>query len=266
MKFVTKSGSNNWTGTAYEYLRHDALNANTWFNNRDLPPDPATGKAPKAYAAQLPAGHRAGRPDHQEQGVLLLQLRRAARAGVEHAAARRADAGRGERHLQLQHRRRRARQVNLLQLAAAQRPARDAGSDRRPKCYADIRAAMATAGTIAPLSNPLVQPVHVPDADAELQPVADVPPRLRADAESPADRVDELPPHQLDAGHDQQRAAAVPGLRGRPAASSRRAGRPPSRCARPSAATSSTRSRFGGTGGATLFSPEIARVDVQRHG
>src|SRR5204862_4903953 len=24
-----------WTGTAYEYLRHDALNANTWFRNRD---------------------------------------------------------------------------------------------------------------------------------------------------------------------------------------------------------------------------------------
>ena len=47
VKFVTKSGSNRWTGTAYEYLRNDALNANTWFNNRDLPPDPATGKAPK---------------------------------------------------------------------------------------------------------------------------------------------------------------------------------------------------------------------------
>src|SRR5262245_21401578 len=45
IKFVTKSGSNNWIGTAYEYLRHDALNANTWFNNRDLPPDPATGRA-----------------------------------------------------------------------------------------------------------------------------------------------------------------------------------------------------------------------------
>ena len=27
VKFVTKSGSNKWTGTAYEYFRHDALNA-----------------------------------------------------------------------------------------------------------------------------------------------------------------------------------------------------------------------------------------------
>jgi hypothetical protein len=39
VKFVTKSGTNSFTGTAYEYLRHDWLNANTWFRNRDLPPD-----------------------------------------------------------------------------------------------------------------------------------------------------------------------------------------------------------------------------------
>src|SRR5829696_3966426 len=46
IRFVTRAGTNQWTGTAYEYLRHDALNANGWFRNRDLPPDPATGKAP----------------------------------------------------------------------------------------------------------------------------------------------------------------------------------------------------------------------------
>ena len=63
IRFVTKSGTNSWTGTAYEYLRHDALNANTWFHNRDLPPDPETGKAPKDELRQLPAGHRAGRSD-----------------------------------------------------------------------------------------------------------------------------------------------------------------------------------------------------------
>src|SRR5438876_1358328 len=48
IKFVTKMGTNEWRGTAYEYYRNDKLNANTWFNNRDLPPDPATGKTPKA--------------------------------------------------------------------------------------------------------------------------------------------------------------------------------------------------------------------------
>ena len=62
VKFVTKSGTNNWTGTAYEYLRHDGLNANTWFRNRDLPPDPATGKAPKDKLRNYQQGVALGGP------------------------------------------------------------------------------------------------------------------------------------------------------------------------------------------------------------
>ena len=84
-----------------------------------------------------------------------------------------------------------------------------------------------------------------------------VAPRLRGHAEPSADRIDELSPHQLDAGHDQQRAAAVPGLR----------------CTTGSqqstrwTTSESLRSTFGdnlvnefrvgGSGGATLFSPEL---------
>src|SRR5215468_9896448 len=62
IKFVTKSGSNQWIGTAYEYLRHDALNANTWFNNRDLPVDPATGRAPKTQLRNYQQGIAQGGP------------------------------------------------------------------------------------------------------------------------------------------------------------------------------------------------------------
>jgi hypothetical protein len=35
IQFVTRSGSNEYTGSGYYYLRHYKLNANTWFNNRD---------------------------------------------------------------------------------------------------------------------------------------------------------------------------------------------------------------------------------------
>src|SRR5437667_2523258 len=62
IKFVTKSGSNNWIGTAYEYFRHDWLNANTWFNNRDLPPDPETGRAPKTKLRSYQQGIAQGGP------------------------------------------------------------------------------------------------------------------------------------------------------------------------------------------------------------
>lgn len=46
IRFVTRSGSNTWQGSAYFYFRRDWLNTNTWFNlNRNV--DPTTG-APTA--------------------------------------------------------------------------------------------------------------------------------------------------------------------------------------------------------------------------
>jgi hypothetical protein len=35
IRFVTRSGSNQYTGSSYFYLRHYKLDANSWFNNRD---------------------------------------------------------------------------------------------------------------------------------------------------------------------------------------------------------------------------------------
>jgi hypothetical protein len=34
IRFVTRSGSNDYTGSGYFYLRHYELDANSWFNNR----------------------------------------------------------------------------------------------------------------------------------------------------------------------------------------------------------------------------------------
>ena len=54
IKFVTRSGTNNFNGSGYWYYRNDSLNANTWFNNR-------AGTA-KANLLQHQAGVRTGGP------------------------------------------------------------------------------------------------------------------------------------------------------------------------------------------------------------
>jgi Carboxypeptidase regulatory-like domain/TonB dependent receptor/TonB-dependent Receptor Plug Domain len=54
IKFVTRSGTNNFTGSGYWYYRNDKLNANTWFNDRD-------GVA-KAKLLQNQEGFRFGGP------------------------------------------------------------------------------------------------------------------------------------------------------------------------------------------------------------
>jgi outer membrane receptor protein involved in Fe transport len=54
VKFVTRSGTNAFTGSGYYFQRRDKLNANTWFNNRN-------GVA-KAKLKQDQTGFRAGGP------------------------------------------------------------------------------------------------------------------------------------------------------------------------------------------------------------
>ena len=62
IKFVTRGGSNEFHGSVYEYHRNPALNANYWFNNRDLKPDPRTGKAPRDRVLLNQYGFRLGGP------------------------------------------------------------------------------------------------------------------------------------------------------------------------------------------------------------
>ncbi len=62
IKFATRSGSNEYHGSLYEYHRNPYFNANYWFNNRDLPADPATGKAPRNRVLLNQYGARVGGP------------------------------------------------------------------------------------------------------------------------------------------------------------------------------------------------------------
>lgn len=62
IKFVTQNGGNDYTGGVYYYHRNPALNTNYWFNNRDLPPDPVTGKAPQNRILLNQFGGKIGGP------------------------------------------------------------------------------------------------------------------------------------------------------------------------------------------------------------
>jgi hypothetical protein len=62
IQFVTRSGSNQFSGSSYYYMRHYKLASNTWFNNRDLVPDPRTGKAAKSEDVLYQPGTRVGGP------------------------------------------------------------------------------------------------------------------------------------------------------------------------------------------------------------
>jgi hypothetical protein len=61
IKFVSRSGSNEWRGSLYEYHRNPVLNSNYWFNNRDIAPD-SSGKAPRARVLFNQYGGRVGGP------------------------------------------------------------------------------------------------------------------------------------------------------------------------------------------------------------
>ncbi len=62
IKFVTQGGSNEYHGGVYWYHRNPALNANYWFNNRDLRADPVTGKAPQNRILLNQFGGKIGGP------------------------------------------------------------------------------------------------------------------------------------------------------------------------------------------------------------
>ncbi len=63
IKFVTRSGGNDFTGSGYHYFRSDKLNANTWFNNRNA--------VAKAKLKQNQYGVRAGGPIVQNKAFFF---------------------------------------------------------------------------------------------------------------------------------------------------------------------------------------------------
>ena len=155
IRFVTKSGSNQWKGTAYEYLRHDALNANTWFRNRDLPPDPETGKAPKDKLRNYQHGAALGGPIVKNRAFFFFNYeeQRAPSSSTLQRVILTPQASAGVFSYNAGGT---VRSVDLLALAAAN------GQLATPdptvaKVLADIQASTKTTGGVTALNNPLVQ-------------------------------------------------------------------------------------------------------------
>jgi Carboxypeptidase regulatory-like domain len=162
IRFVTRSGTNNLQGSTFYYLRHHNLNANTWFNNATLPPDPATGKAPKAENITHQPGTRVGGPisipglfDGRDKAFFFLNYEQSRTPGqitrnrdFLHPSAQ---AGIFRYNVGGQ-----VREVNLLSLAARN------GHVSTPDptiagMLNSIRAATGTTGQFADLTNPSLQ-------------------------------------------------------------------------------------------------------------
>ena len=119
MRFVTKSGTNRWT-------RHGLRVPPARRAEREhLVPQPRPAarsgdrQSAEGQAEKLQPGRRAGRADPQEQGVLLLQLRRAARAELRARCSASSSRPKPSAGIFSYNVGGAVRQVNLLQLAAA---------------------------------------------------------------------------------------------------------------------------------------------------
>src|SRR3954470_8226194 len=255
VKFVTKSGSNRWTGTAYEYLRHDALNANTWFNNRDLPPDPATGKAPKAYLRNYQQGVAQGGPIMKNKAFFFFnyeEQRAPASVTPQRVALTPAAAGGTFSYNTAGG----VQSVDLLALAA--RNGQLATLDPTvSKMNADIRAAMATSGTVAPLSNPLVNQYTFQTPTQSFNPS----PTFRLDYEVTQKHrlTGSMNYRHINSSPDTTNNAQLPFPGLGPTGSQQSTRWTTSESLRSTfGANIVNEARYGGTGGATLFSPEIS--------
>jgi hypothetical protein len=255
IKFVTKSGTNQWRGTTYEYFRHDALNANTWFNNRDLLPDPATGKAPKPQLRSYTQGIAQGGPIKSNKAFFFFNYeeQRSPASVTPQRVALTPDAATGVFTYNVGGG---TRQVNLLQLAAANGQL----STLDPtvaSSLAKIRTAMGSTGTITGLSNPLVQQYTFQTATTNFNPS----PTMRLDYEiNQKNRLTgSMNYRHINSTPDTTNNAqySFPGLG---ATGSQQSTRWTTSESLRSTFTQNLVNEFrvGGTGGATLFSPELA--------
>src|SRR5439155_5962569 len=153
IKFVTRQGTNEFHGSIYEYHRNPVLNSNYWFNNRDLPPDPATGKAPRARVLFNQYGFRLGGPVIRNKAFFFVnyeEFRQPSQVNRTRTILN------PQAQIGIFRYANGAQSVNLLDLAA--RNGQTATPDAViAKLLADIRAATSTTGGINDFGDPNLQ-------------------------------------------------------------------------------------------------------------
>jgi hypothetical protein len=255
IRFVTKSGTNNWNGTTYEYFRHDAFNANTWFNNRDLPPDPETGKAPKTKLRSYQQGIAQGGPILRNKAFFFFNYeeQRSPSSQTLQRTVLSPDAAAG---VFLYNAGGTIQRVNLLQLAAQN------GQLATPdpivaKALGDIQAATKSAGSLTALSNPLVQQYTFQTPTKNFNPAPTV--RVDYDLSSRHRLTGSMNYRHINSTPDGTNNAYIP-FPGFPMTASQQSTRWTTSESLRSTLSGSLVNEFriGGTGGATLFSPELS--------
>ncbi len=255
IRFVTKAGTNQWIGTAYEYLRHDALNANSWFRNRDLPPDPKTGKAPKNQLRSYVQGAAQGGPIKQNKAFFFFNYeeQRAPSSSTLQRVILTPAAASGVFSYNTAGG---VQQQNLLQIAASNGQLATV-DPTVGKILGQIQAATTQSGGVTALNNPLVQQYTWSMPTQSFNPS----PTMRVDYELTRS-------HRLTGSFNYRHINSTPDTTNNaqlPFPSSLQTGSQQSTRWTTSESLRSTvgdnlfnEFRLGGSGGATLFSPEFA--------
>ncbi|HVL66237.1 MAG TPA: TonB-dependent receptor [Vicinamibacterales bacterium] len=153
IRFVTRSGSNNYTGSSYFYLRHYTLDANSWFNNRN--------GVPKNEDILYQPGTRVGGPivipglwNGRNKGFFFVNYEESRSPG-QNTENRTVLHPRAEQGIFRWTAGGQTREVNLLDLAA--RSGHVATVDpTMARLFADIRNAV-SGGPLRDLTDPLLQ-------------------------------------------------------------------------------------------------------------
>ena len=246
IRFVTKSGTNTYKGNFFHTYQNDVLNTNTFFNNRNLAPDPETGKAPKADLLINQPGFNVGGPisipglfDGHNKAFFFFNYEDSRSPSKITRTRTILTQGGVAGPVCLQHLERDP-DPEPAAAGGGQRPDLDPRSDGREAAGRHPHRERPGTDRRAVGSQPAVG--ELPGRQQQLHAVSARPRRLQHFQAPHPDRVVQLQPRQLDARHDQHARAVLPRLpeHRQPAVDALHARRRP--CGRCSARTSSTSS------------------------